>query len=79
MKQLTQWENKVGSSAWGNTVKYDMATFEVEDSDVNRQWDHYLGYKHREYQFTEADVGKVVLIQRDGTGWTCWSFGAQQS
>lgn len=74
MKQIGEPKRVTANDAWGHTVRTTHTVFEIEESDVGRFRDHYLGYCHRRAGFGHEHVGKTITVYTDGTGWTCWTF-----
>lgn len=74
MKELGQRKYVVANNAWGRETRVWHQPFEVTQEDVGRTREHYLGYLHTTYTFTEKDVGRVIVVMTDDKGWTCWSF-----
>lgn len=74
MKKLDEPHNVTARNAWGgyNTVKHQH--FQVEECDIGRNRENYLGYRHRDYVLQRSDVGRTINTMWDGTGWCCWSF-----
>lgn len=75
MKALTQ-PKKVRRSTRcdGPEENFVDQEFEVEASDVNHQWPHYGGHNHNWYQFTKADVGRRLMLTKQGNHYQCWNF-----
>lgn len=74
MKRLTQPETRRGANAWGQSSVSIHELFEIEESDVGRTRENYRGFGHSSHRFSLRDVGRVIDIISDGTGWTCWFF-----
>lgn len=73
MKQLTEKKSVTAANGWGHDSTCDHQIFELEESDVGRVLEHYLGHNHRSLCITRKDVGRHILIQ-SSPGWSCWSF-----
>jgi hypothetical protein len=75
MKPVTAKYTFTGSNAWGATSTSERQAFEVEASDVGTTREHYLGFNHRSYKFTHADVGrKIEHIYGGKHPYACWAF-----
>ena len=74
MKQIGEPRTVRANNAWGKPTTTRHTTYEVENSDVGRFKDHYLGHNHLSYKFRLSDVGRQMIVMTDGTGWTCWSW-----
>lgn len=58
----------------GSDEVFEISQFEVEPSDVGLTREHYLGYQHKAYKFVQGDVGKVIEVRSQGSGYTTWFF-----
>ena len=50
----------------GNAVNYHLTTYRiriyaVEDDDVGKTWDNYLGERYASHTFRKKDVGRQVI------------------
>lgn len=74
MQPITEKHTRTDANAWGRPVTIEAQQFCVAESDVGTKRAHYLGHDYAYYTFTKADVGRLIEVQSDGTGWTCWYF-----
>lgn len=74
MKQIGESKRVTANDAWGSAVTTTHTVFEIEESDVGKFRDNYLGYCHRRVKLERKHVGKTITVFTDGTGWTCWAF-----
>ena len=74
MKTLTLKNKMIANNAWGKACVTYNQKFMITREDVGIQKNHYLGYNHKSYKFSEKDIGKKINQQTDNTNWTCWSF-----
>lgn len=80
MRALDQKRSVTAANGWGRDSTTYQQTFEIEESDVGRPMDDYLGHGHRRYTIARADVGRKINVmthpsqQRDGRSYRCWSF-----
>lgn len=61
-------------TAWCGYIDVTEIEYEVEPTDVGSSLPHYGGFQHPSYKFTTQDVGRRLITQHDGSGWTCWGF-----
>lgn len=73
MKQIGYAQKVTRANAWGKDHTYLETTFEVEESDVGKARENYLGFGRPAYQFKPSDAGSEITIQ-SSPGWTCWYF-----
>lgn len=74
MKQITEKEKHYAANAFGQYGYSFRQKFEIETTDAGRLLGNYRGYKYSEHKFSHSDVGKVITVYTDGTGWDCWTF-----
>lgn len=75
MKEISSPIRKsLSTNCNGPNEVFEISQFQVERSDVGRTREHYLGYKHKTYQFVQGDVGKVIEVRSQGSGYTTWFF-----
>lgn len=74
MKQLTEPKKQQSTSAWGQTNHSIHTLYKIEPSDIGQARPHHRGFRHKTYTFQERDVGHVIDVLTDDTGWTCWFF-----
>lgn len=58
----------VGPDEW-----FLVTVMEVEEADINRQLDHYLGMNHKAYTIRRSDVGRRIE-QLSQSGYRSWCF-----
>ena len=58
----------------GRSEVFEISQFEVEPSDVGLSREHYLGYQCKSHKFAQDDVGQVIEVRSQGTGYTTWFF-----
>lgn len=75
MKAISEKTSYTAANAWGRVTTTSRQDFVIEETDVGRVLDHYLGFRHRTYLVRASDVGRTRTVYTDGSGWTCWSFG----
>lgn len=73
MKALNTPQELVVPNAWGRDVVVYRQTFEVEQSDVGRVREHYLGYNRPSYTFKASDVGRLIVADTN-THCPSWNF-----
>lgn len=73
MKQLSDKKSVTARNAMGQDSTCDHQMFELEESDVGRRLQHYLGHNHQSVLIQTQDIGRHILIQ-SSPGWSCWSF-----
>ena len=77
MKAIGEKYQVTAANGLGHDSTATHQKFEITEADVGHTRDNYLGYRHKYYKFTRADIGREIIVMTDGTGWTCWSFGAR--
>lgn len=73
MKAIGESYKVTAANAWGRNSTATHQKFEITEEDVGTTHSSYLGYGRNSYTFTRADVGRIIIVMTDGTGWTCWS------
>ncbi len=74
MKTVSEGKPFSGPNAWGAWTRHVEHDELVETSDVGTTRPHYLGFGHRHHKFLASDVGRVITVYTDASGWTCWAF-----
>lgn len=74
MKQIGEPKVVTAPNAWGRDSTVKHTTYEIEQADVGRHRDHYLGYCRPGHTFGRSDVGRQIVVMTDGTAWNCWSW-----
>jgi len=77
MKALTEKVSQTANNAWGRPTYSEHQDFEVELTDAYTTRLHFRGNNHSQYKFRRGDVGKVITVYTDRTGWTCWVFASE--
>lgn len=74
MKKITEKVAHQASNAWGRDQRFESQEFVVEKSDVGHLRPHFGGFNHATHQMRQSDVGRIVIVYTDGSGWTNWIF-----
>lgn len=48
--------------------------FVVEEDDVGRAKENYLGHRHATHRFSRRDVGATLRVTSQGSYYECWGF-----
>jgi hypothetical protein len=73
MKPTTEPKKVTAPNAWGRDDTTMRQRFAVEEADVNKVREHYLGMNHKSYLFRHSDVGREIE-GISSPGYTSWSF-----
>lgn len=75
MKSITEkkWVKGISAREAGATDHY-VQYYVVTEADVGTTRLNYRGYRYSDYTFKKDDIGRIVNMMWDNTGWTCWSF-----
>lgn len=76
MKELSRKTVKRSTNCGGPDQVFVEVHCEVEESDVGRTYEHYLGFNHRGYRITADDVGRIAVRSMQ-VGYICWWFKAK--
>lgn len=74
MKQIGEPKRVTAANALGQDSTCIHTQFEIEESDVGTERNHYLGYGYQVRTFRRDEVGRKINVMHDGSGWTCWTF-----
>ena len=61
------------SNEFGGSEEFLVTIYMVDQEDVGKSLDHYLGYQHKSYKLKSSDVGRLIEYRRQGN-YTCWFF-----
>lgn len=79
MKKTGEPYKVTAPNAWGRDDTTFRQRFIVEQEDINKVREHYLGMNHKSYMFRSTDVGREIEVM-SAPGYTSWAFytgGAQ--
>lgn len=78
MKRITEPRRHTGQNGLGHDCTTMRTAYVVEEKDVGKSKDNYLGYRQRGYTFTRLDVGRVleVITEPGGGEYNCWAWGS---
>lgn len=73
MKLIGETETVTAPNAWGRNITATHTHYEVEQDDIGRARQHYLGYNNASYIFKPSDLGKTI-DNMHYEGFTSWCF-----
>jgi len=73
MKEIDKPRKVTLPNAWGRDDTTMRQRFVIEEADVNKVREHYIGMHHKSYMFRRGDVGREIEVI-SSPGYTSWSF-----
>lgn len=74
MKETTERIWTIGNNAWGGDGSCYRQRLMIEQEDIGKPRNNYLGHRQAAYIFKTDDSGREIEIMSDNSNWTCWSF-----
>lgn len=61
MELISEEYRAIGNAINAHLTTYHIRIYIVENTDVGRTWDNYLGERHTSYTFKKKDVGRQII------------------